>query len=120
MADAGSEQLPAAAVTIATINFVDLAGSERGVQAAESGDKEKLRQKEVRHLTACPTGCKITYLSQSAKQVQKATAKFPLCLLVVAAAAMAGSVCCTVGMRESTCMCLLPKLHSIVLAGWQH
>lgn len=51
-ADVGSEQQPAAAaaaaVTTATINFVDLAGSERGSQVAESSEKEKLRQKEVR------------------------------------------------------------------------
>jgi hypothetical protein len=51
-ADAGSEQQTAAAgaaaVTTSTINFVDLAGSERGSQVAESGEKEKLRQKEVR------------------------------------------------------------------------
>lgn len=55
-ADTGDEQQPAAAaaaaVTISTINFVDLAGSERGLQAAESGEKEKLRQKEVGLQTA--------------------------------------------------------------------
>jgi hypothetical protein len=64
-ADAGSEQQPAAAgaaaVTTSTINFVDLAGSERGSQVAESGEKEKLRQKEVRceaaELLACLAIC---------------------------------------------------------------
>lgn len=55
-ADAAADSYPrvttAAAVTIASINFVDLAGSERASQTAEVGDKEKLRQKEVRFITA--------------------------------------------------------------------
>jgi hypothetical protein len=65
-ADAGSEQQPAAAgaaaVTTSTINFVDLAGSERGSQVAESGEKEKLRQKEVRRQAAALSACRVIRL----------------------------------------------------------
>lgn len=45
--DSTQQQPVSAAVTIASINFIDLAGSERASQTNETGDNEKLRQKEV-------------------------------------------------------------------------
>lgn len=65
-----SRRLRAGAVTTAAVNFVDLAGSERAAHSADTGEQEKLRQKEVRGgtrqasascLAACSARTRLTH-----------------------------------------------------------